>query len=103
MAEKSSSALIPSEVREITFYEDVLLVALVDDAPHVALRPITDFLGLNWSAQYRRVQRDEILMSEARLVVMRGSDGKQYEMLSLPLEFLPGWLFGVTVSKVHPE
>lgn len=103
MTEESSVALVPTEVREITFYEDILLVALVNGIPYVALRPITDFLGLTWSAQYRRVQRDEILVVEAKLVFMRGSDGKQYEMLSLPLEFLPGWLFGITVSKVRPE
>jgi hypothetical protein len=81
----------------------VLLVALVEDVPYVAIRPIADFIGLDWSAQYRRVQRDDILNEESRLVVMTGADGKQREMFSLPLELLPGWLFGVTPSKARPE
>jgi hypothetical protein len=99
-----SVALVPSIVREIDFYGDVLLIAMVADIPYVALRPIADFLGLDWSAQYRRVQRDDVLVDEAQLVTMAGADSKQREMFSLPLEFLPGWLFGITSSKTtHPE
>ncbi len=103
MADKSV-ALVPTIVREINFYGDVLLMALVGDVPYVALRPITDFLGLDWSAQYRRVQRDDVLVDEAQLISMAGADGRQREMFSLPLEFLPGWLFGITSSKAtRPE
>lgn len=102
--EESSTALVPNVVREIVFYEDMLLVALVGEIPYVALRPIAEFLGLDWSSQRRRVQRDEVLAEEAKLVLMRGADGKQHEMFSLPLEFLPGWLFGITSSKAaRPE
>ncbi len=95
--------LTPEEVREVVFYGDRLLVALVDGIPYVALRPIVGFLGVEWSAQYRRLQRDDILNEEKRLVVMTGRDGKQYEMLSLPLELLPGWLFGITGSRLKTE
>lgn len=103
MADKSV-VLVPSIVREIDFYGDLLLMALVGDIPYVALRPIADFLGLDWSAQYRRVQRDDVLADEAQLVSMTGADGRQREMFSLPLEFLPGWLFGITSSKAtRPE
>jgi hypothetical protein len=99
-----SVALVPSIVREINFYGDVLLMAMVGDVPYVALRPIADFLGLDWSAQYRRVQRDDVLVDEAQLVSMTAADGRQRDMFSLPLEFLPGWLFGITSSKAaHPE
>src|SRR6202021_1019606 len=98
MPDKPTSALIPSEVREVLFYEDTLPVALVDNVPYVALRPINDFLGLDWSAQYRRVQRDEVLGNEAKLVTIQAADGKQYDTLSLPLEYIPGWLFGINAS-----
>ena len=103
MAEKHSVALIPRTTREVTFYSDVLLVALVEDTPYVAIRPIAEFIGLEWSSQRLRIQRDEILSEESRLVVMTGADGKQREMFSLPLELLPGWLFGVTPNKARPE
>lgn len=101
--EISSPVLVPQAVREVPFYEDVLLVALVEDIAYVALRPIANFLGLQWAPQYQRIQRDDVLSQEVRLVRMASADGRQREMISLPLEFLPGWLFGVTVSKARPE
>ncbi len=103
MTDKSQTALIPTTTREVPFYDDILPVALVGDIPYVAIRPITDFLGLEWGSQYNRIKRDEILNEEAKLVMMTGADGRQREMLSLPLDFLPGWLFGVTPSRVKPE
>src|SRR5258708_220533 len=103
MPEKPTNALIPSEVQEVPFYEDRLPVASVNNVAYVALKPINDFLGLDWSAQYRRVQRDEVMGDEAKLVTIQAADGKQYDTLSLPLEYLPGWLFGINASRVKPE
>src|SRR5215469_9833449 len=103
MAEKSPVALVPRAVREVTFYGDVLLVALVGDVPYVAIRPIAEFLGLEWGSQYNRIKRDDVLNEDAQLVLMASADGRQREMFSLPLEFLPGWLFGVTPSRARPE
>jgi len=103
MTDTSSVALVPRAVREVTFYGDVLLIALVGDVPYVAIRPIADFIGLDWSSQRQRILRDDILHEESKLVVMIGADGKQREMFSLPLELLPGWLFGVTPSKARLE
>src|SRR5258708_36148560 len=37
------------------------------------------------------------------LVTIQAADGKQYDTLSLPLEYLPGWLFGINASRVKPE
>ncbi len=98
------TALVPSVVREVMFDGDVLLVAMVGNVPYVALRPIAEFLGLEWSAQFRRVQRDDVLAEEAQLVAMAAADGRQRDMFSIPLEYLPGWLFGITSSKAaKPE
>ena len=91
--------LAPQKSRVVDFYGDMLLVALIDDIAYVALRPIVDFLGVDWAPQYQRLQRDEVLDEERRLVVMTGADGKQREMVSLPLEFLPGWLFGMSGAR----
>jgi hypothetical protein len=102
--EKDMVALVPQEVREVNFYGDILLVALVNGVPYVALRPIVDFLGVEWSAQFQRIQRDDILNEEKCLVVMTGADGRQREMVSLPLELLPGWVFGISGTRLKkPE
>jgi hypothetical protein len=34
---------------------------------------------------------------------MTGADGKQRNMFCLPIMFLPGWLFGISASRVKPE
>lgn len=91
-------------VRDVPFYEDNLPLALVDDIPYVAIRPIAQFLGLDWSAQYRRTQRDDILAEDMRQIIMTTANGKHRNMVSIPLELLPGWLFGITESRAtKPE
>ena len=104
MADESTFPLVvPRAERTVDFYGDSIPVAIVDDVAYVPLRKLTDFLGLNWSGQYLRIQRNEVLVRHVRRVAMTAADGKQYEMLCLALEFLPGWLFGVTASRVRKE
>jgi hypothetical protein len=93
-AQDAINALVPRTEHIVDFYGEPITVALVGDTPYVALRTFTDYLGLDWSAQRQRTERDEVLSGEVRPLVMTGADGKQREMLCLPLEFLPGWLFG---------
>jgi hypothetical protein len=86
--------------REIDFYGDLLLVSLVDDVPYVAVKPIVDYLEIDWSSQLQRINRDEILSEAKRKVVMVAGDGKRREMVSLPLELFHGWLFTITGTRL---
>lgn len=106
------AALVPIEQRQVDFYGDNITAALVqvgDEAPqvYVPLRPICDYLGLDWSAQMRRTRRDEILnealISVAIMATEIGRGQGSRTVLCLQLEQLPGWLFGVTASRVKPE
>jgi hypothetical protein len=100
----SQQALTPRAQRTVNFYGDQITVALVEeDEPYVPLRTLTDYLGLDWSSQYRRTQRDSVLARSLRTLTVQSADGKQRDMVCLPLDKLPGWLFGITVSKVKPE
>lgn len=97
-------AVTSQETRELDFYGDSLLIGIVDGVAYVALRPIVDFLKIDWTAQYQRVQRDDVLNEEKRLVVMIGADNRKRPMVALPIEFLHGWLFGITSSRMKdPE
>lgn len=69
----------------------------------VAVRPICDALGIDFSAQLQRLKRDEILSSVVVMVTTTGADGKQYEMATIPYKFSFGWLFTIDNSKVKPE
>jgi hypothetical protein len=103
MADDETAALVPTLTRPVDFYGEELMIALAGEVSYVALRPICDYLGLDWSAQYRRVQRDGVLARHTRALAMTGADGRQREMVSLQLDYLPGWLFGVTTGKLRPE
>lgn len=108
---EKETALIPIEERTINFYDDEITTTLVSVENqrliYVPLRPICDYLGLTWSGQYERVTRDAVLSQEVKFVRVTRTNSKQKRgdpnVLCLPLEFLNGWLFGISPTRVKPE
>lgn len=104
-----SAALVPIEERAIDFYGDSITALLVpgESQPeiYIALRPLCDYLGLSWSGQYERIKRDPVLNEALQFVRLTRTNpaGGNPTTLCLPLEFLPGWLFGISVARVRPE
>lgn len=104
----ANTALMPTEQREVTFYEDTIVAVLVPgegtDKPtvFVPIRPICDQLGLSWPGQFERIKRDLILSEVTQGVrVIRTPDrGGEQEMLCIPIKYLNGWLFGVSAARV---
>jgi hypothetical protein len=108
----SIPAHIPLQVGQISFYGDELLIVLVEVNGErlvmVPLRQFCEYLGVDWSGQYQRVKRDEILASEMMSVVIiqtqiRKPGYYNRPALCLPLDLLPGWLFTLSPSRVKPE
>lgn len=102
--------LKPIEERDIDFYGDDLKAVLVasDAEPqiYVPLKPICDALGLNWPSQFKRVQRDPVLSDAAHSIVMttiKSPRRGNQQLTALPLEMLPGWLFGIDSSRVRDD
>lgn len=99
-----AQALVPVRQQIVNFYDDPIPVAQgPDGALYVPLRPLTDFLGIDFSGQRQRVLRDEVLAPRLRPVVLTGADGRQRELLCLPLTLLPGWLFNIQPNRVKAE
>ena len=100
-------ALVPVEQKLVSFYEDTILAIVVKrnhrQQVYVPLRPICDLLGLNWSAQTRRLHRDPVLSEETQGVAITATPGGKQEMLCLPLDYLNGWLFGINADRVKSE
>ena len=108
------SDLTVIEQRTVTFYEDEIPAVLVEDAEEpavfVPLRPICDFLGVAWPAQRLRVNRDPVLSEVAMSVIVTITDipegsrrPKSSKMLCIPLDFINGFLFGISASRVKDE
>ncbi len=65
--------LSPIEQREIDFYGDMITAVLVNDEEgreiiYIPMRPICTFLGVSWSGQLRRINRDQVLSEEIKRV-----------------------------------
>lgn len=90
----------------IPFYEDTLTVQLGEDGEiYVALRPIVEALGLNWSGQLQRTKRDAVLGKHLKTlsVVVTHTEGRSAqhgEVACLPKQYISGFLFGISASRI---
>jgi hypothetical protein len=106
-------ALMPIVQKDVVFYEDVITAVLIPHGDkeeiYVPLRPLCEYLGLDWSAQYRRINRDKVFSEFIQGVAITttpsadGRGGGVQEMICIPLKFLPGWLFGISSSRVKED
>ncbi len=103
----SEDVLVPLEERNVDFYGDEITAVLVEAASgpdvYVPVRPLCDYLGLAWSGQYERIKRDPVLADALRTVRVTRTEAGRRETICLPLEMLPGWLFGISTTRVRPE
>jgi len=110
-----TTALVPTGVREIEFYGDQIVTVLVTvpgqvrTAIYVPIRPLCEYIGVSWSGQRERIMRDPVLSEVAEFVrVTRtkspgGSGRGNPNVLALPIEYLNGWLFGITATRVKDD
>lgn len=111
MSNESGKELISIGEVTIPFYDDNLIVQLGEDGEiYVALRPIIESLGLDWSAQYRRINRDPVLSEEIKMISVavtateirqRGEGAREH--ICLPKKFISGFLFGINANRVREE
>lgn len=70
---------------------------------YVPIRPICTAIGVDYSAQYIKVNSDETLGTTVAIITTVGEDGKPRDMVCLPLKYICGWLFTINPGKVAPE
>jgi hypothetical protein len=107
----NEKALTPVDQRIVDFYGDEITAVLVeadeDEQVFVPIRPICDFLGVSWPSQRNRINRDPVLSEVAQnisvFVTNTQGQGQHREMLSLPLDFISGFLFGISASRVRED
>ena len=78
-------------------------IAAVRDENHnffVPIKPICQAIGIDDSAQRHRIDRHYILHSVEVTMTSTGADGKTYDMVCLPLEYVYGWLFTIDANLV---
>ena len=69
----------------------------------VPIKPICNVIGIDFAAQYNKLQGDETLASTIAIIATVASDEKAREMICLPLQYVYGWLFTINPGKVSPD
>lgn len=92
-------ALNVTDPTYIEFAGTRILAVAHEGREYVAVKPVCEGIGLAWTAQYERIQRDAVLAEGIRVIRIPSAGGVQ-ETICLPLEMLNGWLFGVDDKRV---
>lgn len=92
---------------EVQFYGDALQ-ATQDDSGTVlvGLRSMCEGIGVDIVGQTQRLQRlteEGATWARTTTCVTQAVDGRQREVLTLPLDSVPMWLTGIAASRVKPE
>lgn len=91
-----------NEIMTVEFHDDTLFALRDEAGTLVAVKPISDRLGLAWHGQFERLKRDPILAEGIR-VIRTPSPGGPQETVCLRLDLIHGWLFTIDHDRVKPE
>lgn len=69
----------------------------------VAVKPVCEILGVDFSAQRAKLKEHPVYGSTTVLCTTVGADGKEREMVCIPLRLFPGWLFSINPDNVKEE
>ncbi|CNJ18847.1 phage antirepressor [Yersinia aldovae] len=85
----------------VQFHGQPIVTAMVAGVAYVAMRPIVENIGIDWSGQMAKLknQRDKFGCRD----ISTPSKGGVQKMLCIPLRKLNGWLFSINPEKVRAD
>lgn len=88
-------------VMTVNFHGNALYGERIGNIVYVALKPIVEAMGLNWSGQEQRVKREPTLSQGICVMhIPSPRGGGKQEVLGLRLDLLPGWLFTISALRI---
>lgn len=91
-----------SGMQMINFHGNGIAVLEKDGTQYVAMKPIVEAMGLDWSGQLKLIKGDAVL-SKGMVVTSIPSEGGEQDAVCLPLNKLNGWLFKIPASRYSGE
>lgn len=79
------------------------IVVIQNGEKRVAIKPICDAIGIDFSSQLQKIKSDPILGSTVGMITTVGADEKSREMQTIPFKYVFGWLFQIDSRKVKEE
>lgn len=87
----------------VVFQGNAIPYTTVEGVHYIAVKPICEAIGIRHDTALEVIKNNEILGQLYGLRRITGADGKTYEMASLPLSHLNGWLFMIDVNRVGEQ
>lgn len=91
------------KTNEVACINGVKILASTISEGLVPVRPVCEALGVAFQSQNAKLKDHPVYSSVVTLSITTGADGKQYEMVCLPIEYFPGWLFSINPANVKEE
>ena len=91
------------QIVSVNFRGDELYGFERDDGVFVALKPMVEGMGLNWSGQLQRIKRDPILSEGMCIMHTPFGRGGDQECACLRENLIQGWLFTIDSSRIKDE
>jgi len=92
------------ETKNLAKVNEVAIQLVTDNGSKlVPIKPICEALGIDFDSQRKKLNEDDLLNSTTVLSTAVGADGKDREMLCLPLKYVFGWLFTINPKNVKEE
>lgn len=85
----------------IPFHGTTITAAQIDGEPQVALRPACESMGLDYSAQYRRLSRTA--WATVAMTATVGADGKNRDMVMVDRRTFTMWLATIAATRIKND
>lgn len=93
-----------TEMMPVPFKGATLYLAEDHQEPYVPMRPVVEGMGLDWKSQYAKITTEGgRWKSTVVMITTVAEDGRNREMICMPLKKLPGWLMSIDPNKVKSE
>lgn len=89
------------QLQAIPFHGTTISAAKDGDTVRVALRPVCEAMGIDYTAQYRRLERTS--WAVVAMMAMTGADGKTYEMVTVDRRTFTMWLATIDTTRLKSD
>lgn len=95
----TTTSAIPPVVASVEFHNQKILTIRMDGTEFVAMRPVVEAIGLDWKRQREKIMANKDKFNWG-LMPSVGQDGKNRDMLCIPLNKLNGFLFTINPERI---
>lgn len=89
-------------LQSVRFHGDTIQVTQKDNEPYVAMKPIVENMGLDWSGQYSKLNHNRKRWSVEK-ISMVALDNRKRSSVCIPLRKLPGYFATINANKVRND